>query len=81
MRIIGILLVGLGILDLILFYGFETDLTYDLLGEFSTYSPYAFMAIGGILMNLNGDDENTEYPDDNEVEDFGDTDFDFDLDD
>lgn len=78
MRIIGILLIVLGILDLVLYYGFETDLTYDLLGEFSVYSPYAFMTIGGILMNMGGDDEETEGIAEDVVEDFEDADFDFD---
>jgi hypothetical protein len=54
LRFIGILLIIFGILDLVLFYFADIDLTGV------SWSPYVSSLVGGILMKIGGGDDKDE---------------------
>ena len=58
MKIIGYLLVVLGVLDIVLFWFADINLTGNIVGEdLSMYTPWALIAIGVFLTKLNNESE------------------------
>ncbi|HHZ65499.1 MAG TPA: hypothetical protein EYN38_08725 [Flavobacteriales bacterium] len=59
MKIIGVILIVIGVVDLGLSW-MGTDITYQFVGEFSAYTPWILMVAGGFLFRQGMSSDDTE---------------------
>ncbi len=59
-QVIGGILIAFGVADFLMGNFGDINLTY-FLGPLSSFSPIAFMLIGGVIMNAGGDSEDDAY--------------------